>query len=146
MIIFNLVVWLGLMTNQFIVTTSRSFWWNEIKDLMTRIKMHISKVKLPFYPPCEVKCGLQNRVSTPTPPLQWQWNGEEFFGWERPWPAQCHSFLRPQYQHNFPLEKEHRQNWSCTRSFSMVSSVLVVVPQVKLWTCCGVWSLAIYVT
>ena len=31
---------------------------------MTRIKMHISKVKLPFYPPCEVKCGLQNRVST----------------------------------------------------------------------------------
>ena len=33
-------------------------------DLMTRIKMHIFKVKLPFYPPCEVKCGLQNRVST----------------------------------------------------------------------------------
>ena len=32
---------------------------------MTRIKMHIFKVKLPFYPPCEVKCGLQNRVSTP---------------------------------------------------------------------------------
>ena len=31
---------------------------------MTRIKMHISKVKLPFYPPCEVKCGLQNRLST----------------------------------------------------------------------------------
>ena len=31
---------------------------------MTRMKMHISKVKLPFYPPCEVKCGLQNRVST----------------------------------------------------------------------------------
>ena len=31
---------------------------------MTRIKMNISKVKLPFYPPCEVKCGLQNRVST----------------------------------------------------------------------------------
>ena len=30
---------------------------------MTRIKMHISKVKLPFYPPCEVKCELQNRVS-----------------------------------------------------------------------------------
>ena len=26
--------------------------------------MHISKVKLPFYPPCEVKCRLQNRVST----------------------------------------------------------------------------------
>ena len=26
--------------------------------------MHISKVKLPFYPPCEVKCGLQNGVST----------------------------------------------------------------------------------
>ena len=31
---------------------------------MTRIKMHIFKVKLPFYPPCEVKCGLQNRVLT----------------------------------------------------------------------------------
>ena len=31
---------------------------------MTRIKRHISKVKLPFYPPCEVKCELQNRVST----------------------------------------------------------------------------------
>ena len=24
--------------------------------------MHISNVKLPFYPLCEVKCGLQNRV------------------------------------------------------------------------------------
>ena len=33
---------------------------------MTRIKIHISNVKLPFYPPCEVKCGLQNRVSTKT--------------------------------------------------------------------------------
>ena len=31
---------------------------------MTRIKMHISNVKLPFYPPCEVKYGLQNKVST----------------------------------------------------------------------------------
>ena len=31
---------------------------------MTRIKIHISNVKLPFYPPCEVKCGLQNRMST----------------------------------------------------------------------------------
>ena len=31
---------------------------------MTRIKMHISKVKLPFYPPCEVKCGLRNGGST----------------------------------------------------------------------------------
>ena len=26
--------------------------------------MHIFKVILPFYPPCEVKSGLQNRVST----------------------------------------------------------------------------------
>ena len=26
--------------------------------------MHISNVKLPFYPPCEVKYGLQNKVST----------------------------------------------------------------------------------
>ena len=34
-----------------------------IKDLMTIIKMHISKVKLPFYPQCEVKCRLQNGVS-----------------------------------------------------------------------------------
>ena len=31
---------------------------------MATIKMLISKVKLPFYPQCEVKCGLQNRVST----------------------------------------------------------------------------------
>ena len=31
---------------------------------MTRIKMHISNVKLPFYLSCEVKYGLQNRVST----------------------------------------------------------------------------------
>ena len=36
---------------------------------MTRIKIHISNVKLPFYPPCEVKCRLQNRVSTAHPPL-----------------------------------------------------------------------------
>ena len=27
--------------------------------------MHIFKVKLLFYPPCEVKCELQNRVLTP---------------------------------------------------------------------------------
>ena len=32
---------------------------------MARIKMYIFNVKLPFYPPCEVKCELQNRVSTP---------------------------------------------------------------------------------
>ena len=31
---------------------------------MTRIDMHISKVKLPFYHPCEVKCELQNWVLT----------------------------------------------------------------------------------
>ena len=31
---------------------------------MIRIKMYISKAKLPFYPSCEIKCGLQNRVST----------------------------------------------------------------------------------
>ena len=30
---------------------------------MARINMHISKVKLPFYPPYEVKCELQNEVS-----------------------------------------------------------------------------------
>ena len=27
--------------------------------------MHIFKVKLPFYPPSEIKCRLQNRVLTP---------------------------------------------------------------------------------
>ena len=31
---------------------------------MTKIKIHIFNVKLSFYPPCEVKCRLQNRVST----------------------------------------------------------------------------------
>ena len=31
---------------------------------MARIKMHIPKARLPFYPPCEVKCRLQNGVST----------------------------------------------------------------------------------
>ena len=31
---------------------------------MARIKMHIFKAKLPFYPPSEVKCELQNEVST----------------------------------------------------------------------------------
>ena len=31
---------------------------------MTKIKMHIFKAKLPFYPPCKVKCRLQNKVST----------------------------------------------------------------------------------
>ena len=31
---------------------------------MTRIKMHIFKVKLSFYPPGEVKYGLQNEVLT----------------------------------------------------------------------------------
>ena len=46
---------------------------------MTRIKMHISNVKLPFYPPCEVKCGLQSRVSTrqlayTTAKISWLWS------------------------------------------------------------------------
>ena len=31
---------------------------------MTRIKMNILNVKLPFYSPCKVECGLQNGVST----------------------------------------------------------------------------------
>ena len=31
---------------------------------MAKIKMHIPKVKLLFYPPYEVKCRLQNGVST----------------------------------------------------------------------------------
>ena len=34
---------------------------------MARIKMHILKEKLSFYPPCEVKCRLQNGVSTECP-------------------------------------------------------------------------------
>ena len=33
---------------------------------MGRIKMHVPKTKLPFYPSCEVKCRLQNGVSTHT--------------------------------------------------------------------------------
>ena len=52
---------MGLWPVNLIVTTLRSFWWNESKDIMTRTNMHISNVKLPFYPPCEVKCGLQIR-------------------------------------------------------------------------------------
>ena len=36
---------------------------------MARIKMHIPKAKLLFYPPCEVKCMLQNGVSTECPSL-----------------------------------------------------------------------------
>ena len=31
---------------------------------MTKIEMHIFKAKLSFYPPSEVKCGLQNEVLT----------------------------------------------------------------------------------
>ena len=31
---------------------------------MATVKMSISNVKSLFYPPCEVKCGLQNGVST----------------------------------------------------------------------------------
>ena len=38
-------------------------------DLMTRIRMHISKAKLPFYPPSEVKCELQNEMSIECPSL-----------------------------------------------------------------------------
>ena len=38
---------------------------------MTRIKMHISKVKLPFYPPCQVKCRLQNGVLTTILGIWW---------------------------------------------------------------------------
>ena len=58
MITFNLVVRLGLMTSRF------DRYNIKIKDLMTRIKIHISNVKLPFYPLCEVKYRLQNGVLT----------------------------------------------------------------------------------
>ena len=46
---------------------------------MTRVKMHISKAKLPFYPPGEVKCGLQNEVSKSIQKLFYL-----FFGLSRP--------------------------------------------------------------
>ena len=36
---------------------------------MAAIKMPISNVKLLFYPPCKVKCGLENSVSTKCPSL-----------------------------------------------------------------------------
>ena len=39
---------------------------------MARIKMHIPKAKLPFYPPCEVKCRLQNGVSTELSFFTWK--------------------------------------------------------------------------
>ena len=35
-----------------------------MKDIVVTIKMHIFKVKLSFYPLCEVKYELQNGVST----------------------------------------------------------------------------------
>ena len=46
---------------------------------MTGIKIHISNMKLPFYPPCEVKYGLQSRVSTrqlayTTAKISWLWS------------------------------------------------------------------------
>ena len=37
---------------------------------MVRIKIHISKEKLPFYPLDNVKCRLQNEVSTECPVLK----------------------------------------------------------------------------
>ena len=36
---------------------------------MAKIKMHISKVKLLFNPPCKIKCRLQNEVSIECPSL-----------------------------------------------------------------------------
>ena len=36
---------------------------------MATTKVPIFKVKLPFYHPCEVKCGLQNGVSIECPSL-----------------------------------------------------------------------------
>ena len=35
-----------------------------MKDIVVTIRTHIFKVKLSFYPPCEVKYKLQNEVST----------------------------------------------------------------------------------
>ena len=65
MITFNLVVRLGFMTSRFDRYDIKITWRNEIKDLMVRIKMHISKIKLPFYSPCGVKCRLQNGMLIP---------------------------------------------------------------------------------
>ena len=45
-------------------------WWyprfKNLKELLNKHVFHIFDVKLPFYPPCEVKCELQNKVSTVT--------------------------------------------------------------------------------
>ena len=46
---------------------------------MARIKMHIPKAKLPFYPPCEVKCRLQNEVSTQAKQVSQQSNKSSVF-------------------------------------------------------------------
>ena len=45
-----------------------------------RIKIHISNVKLPFYPPCEVKCRLQNGVSTAGLPFVLQLDTSAYAG------------------------------------------------------------------
>ena len=58
------MVRLGLMTSRFDYYNIKIFWWNEIKDLIATIKIPISNVKLPFYSPCEVKCRMQNGMST----------------------------------------------------------------------------------
>ena len=39
-------------------------WREVIKDPIARINMLPSHVKLPFYPLCEIKCKLQNEMST----------------------------------------------------------------------------------
>ena len=47
---------------------------------MARIKMHISKTKLPFYPPYEVKYWLQNGVSTVGGAIGMLYSGSGCFG------------------------------------------------------------------
>ena len=52
---------------------------------MAKIMMHISKMKLPFYPSCEVKCGFQNGVLTKDAKDGGQYNipsGPKCFGYQ----------------------------------------------------------------
>ena len=105
MITFNLVVRLGLMTSWFDRYNIKIILVKWDKDLVTKIKMHIFKVKLPFYPPCEVKYGLQNGVST----VSWKvllfitrWRSWSFLV-TKPYGAQTQQLLQEIGQTKFPV-------------------------------------------
>ena len=51
-----------------------------MKDLVSKIKMPIFNVKLPFYPPCEVKYGLQNGVLTQSIGLEFMYSFGKVLG------------------------------------------------------------------